>query len=145
MKNPYMNDANVQEAISQEYKTMVKISMVIRAKKKVIDKVVNNYKEQFDHLWDYANAIRESNSGSIVKMQMHKPLPNSAVIFQRYYVCLRTVKTRFLNGCRHFLGMDGCFLKSLTNDELLCALGRDGNNQIFPVAWALVEVECTSV
>ena len=27
--------------------------------------------------------------------------------------------------------------------ELLTAIGRDGNNQMFPIAWAVVEVECT--
>ncbi|CAI9265520.1 unnamed protein product [Lactuca saligna] len=28
-----------------------------------------------------------------------------------------------------------------TNDELLCAVGRDANNGIFPIAWAVVSVE----
>ncbi|XVE98922.1 hypothetical protein REPUB_Repub03eG0150500 [Reevesia pubescens] len=105
---------------------------MIRRAKKVIDKVVHNCKEQFDHLWDYGNALRESNFGSTVKMQVHRPLPDSAAVFQRYYVCLGALKTRFLNGCRHFLGMDGCFLKSLTNGELL-SVDKDGNNQMFPV------------
>ncbi|XVF01914.1 hypothetical protein REPUB_Repub04eG0130700 [Reevesia pubescens] len=143
-KNPYLKDSNVQEAINQEYGTWVKISMIRRAKKDVIDKVVNNYKEQFEHLWDYANAIRETNAGNTVKMQVHRPLPTSPAVFQRYYICIAALKTGFMNGCRHFLGLDGCFLKSLTKDELLCVVGRDENNQIFSVAWALVEVEYTS-
>ncbi|XVF07565.1 hypothetical protein REPUB_Repub06bG0150300 [Reevesia pubescens] len=143
MKNPYMKDANVQEAISQKYGTWVKVSMIRKAQK-VIDKVVTNYKDQFDHLWDYTNALRESNSGSTVKMQVHRPFPYCAAVFQRYYVCLRALKTGFLNGYRHFLGMDGCFLKSLRKGELLYAVGRARNNQMFPVASALVEVECTN-
>jgi len=31
--------------------------------------------------------------------------------------------------------------KGLTNGELLCALGRDANNQMYPIAWAVVERE----
>ncbi|OMO67056.1 hypothetical protein COLO4_30243 [Corchorus olitorius] len=41
-----------------------------------------------------------------------------------------------------FIGLDGSFLKSLTKGELLVVVGRDGNNQMFPFTWALVEVEC---
>ena len=37
--------------------------------------------------------------------------------------------------------MDGCFLKTCCKGELLIAIGRDGNNQIFPIAWAIVIVE----
>ena len=31
--------------------------------------------------------------------------------------------------------------KGLTNGELLCALGRDANNQMYPIAWVVVERE----
>lgn len=33
------------------------------------------------------------------------------------------------------------FLKGCTIGELLCVLGRDGNNQMYHVAWAVVEKE----
>jgi len=33
------------------------------------------------------------------------------------------------------------FFKGLTNGELLCALGRDANNQMYLIAWAIVERE----
>lgn len=39
--------------------------------------------------------------------------------------------------------IDGCFLKSTTKGQLLAAVGRDANNQIFPIAWAVVNVEET--
>ena len=37
--------------------------------------------------------------------------------------------------------MDGYFLKTCYNNELLTAIGRDGNNQMFPISWAIVNVE----
>jgi len=37
--------------------------------------------------------------------------------------------------------VDGCFFKGACNGELICAIGRDANNQIYPVAWAVVEKE----
>lgn len=33
------------------------------------------------------------------------------------------------------------FLKVYCDGELLTAVGRDGNNQMFPIAWAVVKVE----
>ncbi|GKC99094.1 60S ribosomal protein L34 [Tanacetum coccineum] len=44
-------------------------------------------------------------------------------------------------GCRKVIGLDGCFLKSTCRGELLTAMGRDGNNQMFTIAWVVVNVE----
>lgn len=46
-----------------------------------------------------------------------------------------------LAGCRKVFGLDGCFLKGFCGGELLCAVGRDGNNQMYSIAWVVVEVE----
>lgn len=43
-------------------------------------------------------------------------------------------------GCRKVVCLDGCFFKGATNGEL-CAIGRDANNQMYPIAWAVIEVE----
>jgi hypothetical protein len=40
------------------------------------------------------------------------------------------------------IGLDGCWFKGAHNGNLLCAIGRDANNQIYPVAWAAVPIEC---
>ena len=37
--------------------------------------------------------------------------------------------------------MDGCFLKGPCTRELICVVGRDANNHIFSIAWAIVCVE----
>ena len=39
------------------------------------------------------------------------------------------------------IGVDGCFFKGACNGELICAIGRDANNQIYPIAWVMVEKE----
>jgi len=57
------------------------------------------------------------------------------------YVCFEACKKGFLAGFRQVIGLDGCFFKGACNGELLCALGRDPNNQMYPIAWAIVEKE----
>ncbi|GJV51780.1 hypothetical protein Tco_1447521, partial [Tanacetum coccineum] len=44
-------------------------------------------------------------------------------------------------GCRKIIALDGCFLKRPNQGEILTAIERDGNNHIYPVAWAMVNVE----
>ncbi|CAN0904846.1 hypothetical protein LINGRAHAP2_LOCUS23334, partial [Linum grandiflorum] len=57
------------------------------------------------------------------------------------YLCFDTLKKGFLAGCQRFISLDGCFLKGLCKGELLTALGRDANDQMYPIAWCIVEVE----
>ncbi|KAH0673134.1 hypothetical protein KY284_024221 [Solanum tuberosum] len=37
------------------------------------------------------------------------------------------------------IGLDGCFLKGVCKCQLLVPVARDGNNQMLPLAWAVVE------
>ncbi|XP_057811287.1 uncharacterized protein LOC131025510 [Salvia miltiorrhiza] len=62
-------------------------------------------------------------------------------IFQGLYIGFSALKRGFLEGCRPIIGLDGCFLKTHLGGQLLCAIGKDGNNQMYPIAWAVVEVE----
>ena len=62
-------------------------------------------------------------------------------MFQRFYVCFDACKKGFLAGCRRVIRVDGCFFKGACNGELICAQGRDANNQIYPIVWAIVEKE----
>ncbi|CAI9267739.1 unnamed protein product [Lactuca saligna] len=43
--------------------------------------------------------------------------------------------------CRRVIGLDGCFLKGQIKGEILTAIGRDANNHVYPIAWAVVNVE----
>uniref|UniRef100_A0A0A9HV19 SWIM-type domain-containing protein n=1 Tax=Arundo donax TaxID=35708 RepID=A0A0A9HV19_ARUDO len=59
----------------------------------------------------------------------------------RMYICFDACKRGFLARCRKVIGLDGCFFKGPTTGELICAMGRDGNNQMYPIAWVVVEKE----
>jgi len=39
------------------------------------------------------------------------------------------------------IGLDGCFLKGRYGGHLLSVVGKDGNNQMIPIAFAVVEAE----
>jgi len=57
------------------------------------------------------------------------------------YICLGQLKRGCLEGCRPVLSLDGCFIKGPRKGQILVAVGRDGNNQMYPIAWAVCERE----
>ncbi|XP_021724842.1 uncharacterized protein LOC110692149 [Chenopodium quinoa] len=54
----------------------------------------------------------------------------------RMYICLQPLRSGFIKGYRPLIGIDGCHLK-----RAYPGLGKDGNNNIYPIARAIVEVE----
>ncbi|CAN1145484.1 hypothetical protein LINPERHAP2_LOCUS14708 [Linum perenne] len=63
------------------------------------------------------------------------------VLFRRIYIGFSCLKKGYLNGCRKLIALDGCFLKGEVKGMILTAVGKDGNNQMFPISWAVVEGE----
>ncbi|KAL0313386.1 UNVERIFIED_CONTAM: hypothetical protein Sradi_5737900 [Sesamum radiatum] len=66
----------------------------------------------------------------------------SAPIFKTFFLGLSALGDGFSEGCSPFLGFDGDHLKGLFWGVLLAAIGLDGNNGLFPVAFVVVESEC---
>ena len=61
-------------------------------------------------------------------------------LFDRFYVCFKALCDTWRAYCRPIIEIDGCFLKNNVKGQLLAAVGRDANNQLYPVAWG----SCTS-
>ena len=71
-------------------------------------------------------------------LKVERPLPTELPMFDRLYISFNCLKKGLLDGCRRVLGLDGYFLKGYVKGEILAAVDRDGNNQMFPVAWCVV-------
>lgn len=120
-----------------ELKLDMNVMMEKRVKRKILRELEGDYKEDYAKLWDYAEELRQTNPGTTVEV-----LPEEhSSMFGKFYVCFAALKQGWRTGCRPILGLDGCFLKTFCRGELLIAVGRDANNQRFPVAWAIVKSE----
>jgi hypothetical protein len=112
--------------------------------------VDGSFREQYTRLDDYAHELLRSNRESSVFIttqpyhEGEEDLENPNVVFslhfQRMYVCFKACKESFFK-CRPIIGLDGCFLKGYYGGQLLSAIGRDLNDQMLPIAYALVEGE----
>jgi hypothetical protein len=86
-------------------------------------------------------ALRRTNVGSCVMMKVDRPLPDIPTKFQLLYLSLAAMKRGFLAGCRPIIGLDACFLKGPHKGQLLATISRDANNQMYSLAFAVVEAE----
>jgi hypothetical protein len=91
--------------------------------------------KQYRHIREYDNAILKWNSGSSAYIQM------DGVFFQRMYVSLVACKQSFLVGCRPMICVDAYFMKGRWSGHLHVAIARDGNDDIYPLAYAICEAE----
>jgi len=64
-----------------------------------------------------------------------------AMKFQRLYICLDACKKGFKYGCRTDVCLDACHLKGEVGGQLLCAIGKDGNDNMFSIAYVVAEGE----
>jgi len=137
--NPSWNFVSMKETVQEEMFANVSISKLKRAKALVMKKALDSMKGQYNRLYDYQVELLRSNTGSTVIVVKDPEFEEP--IFQRMYICLDALKKGFIAGCRKVVGLDGCFFKGAITGELLCAIGRDANNQMYPIAWAVVERE----
>ncbi|MBA0702041.1 hypothetical protein Goari_000010, partial [Gossypium aridum] len=133
--HPKMKLREIQKRCASEMHVNVTINCCYRSKKIVKEKMIRNHKEEFGLLWDYAHELRLKMPGSTIKVVVQRVTTDFLPHFNMYYVCFDALKRGWKVGCRPLIGLDGCFLKGPFKNEFLTAIGRDANNQMFPIAW----------
>ncbi|XP_052724052.1 uncharacterized protein LOC128193901 [Vigna angularis] len=109
-----------------------------RAKAYASDEVEGSFTMQYSRIYDYAYELLARNPWSTIKVKVEEN--DGYPIFLRFYACFKGCKDNF-DSCRPIIGLDGAFLKGRHRGELLTAVARDANDQMMPLAYAIVEVE----
>ncbi|CAK8570400.1 unnamed protein product [Lathyrus sativus] len=126
-----------------------------RAQKTTLNIVEGSFNEQLLRLYDYGYEVLRSNPNNTIKLNVQeteqqpfkldqqpeeyvsRPLLPS---FHRLYMCLDACKKSFAD-CRPIIEVDGCFLKGIYGGQILATVGRDPNDQMLPIAVAIVDAE----
>ena len=138
--NPTWKVGLIKKAVLKDLLADVSIAKCKRAKSLVLKAALDSMKGEYTRVYDYQAELLRSNPGSTVVVCLDPEIEDRHV-FERFYICFDALKKGFKAGCRRVIGLDGCWFKGANNGQLLCAIGRDGNNQMYPVAWAAVATE----
>ncbi|WOL19958.1 hypothetical protein Cni_G28760 [Canna indica] len=111
------------------------------ARRKVKEENQGNHAKSCDKLPAWAKLARVINPESVVKMEVDARMSTNR-LFKRFFICFDAMKKGFVRECRPWFGIDGCHLKGTYGGVLLFAIAIDGNKGLFPIAFAVVEVEC---
>jgi hypothetical protein len=138
--NPTWKVGHLKQAVLRDFLADVSISKCKRAKSLVLNVALDGMKGEYTRVYDYQAELLRSNPGSTIVVCLNSEFEDRKV-FERFYCCFDACKKGFLAGCRRVIGLDGCWFKGANNGQLLCAVGRDANNQMYPIAWAAVATE----
>ncbi|WVY95217.1 hypothetical protein V8G54_034305 [Vigna mungo] len=136
-ENPSMKVMDIRDKVTRKWNVGISRNMAFRARAMAKDKIEESFHEQYRRLYDYGHELLKTNPGSTVQIKVDNI--NGEVIFQRFYACLKACKDSNVS-CRPIVGLDGCFLKTKYEGELLTTVGRDGNEQMLPIAYVVVEL-----
>jgi hypothetical protein len=140
-ENPNIRVQDIQEKAKKKWNITIHRCLAGRARQKARDILDGSFREQYTRLYDYCHELLKRNPGSTIKIATQPCIERPLVpYFQRMYVCLKGCKESFYR-CRPIIGLDGCFLKGYFGGQILAAIGRDPNDQMLPIAFAVVEGE----
>ncbi|GJW91133.1 serine/threonine-protein kinase MHK isoform X1 [Tanacetum coccineum] len=138
--NPWVSYNYMQNSIRSKFMINVSLGQCKRAKQAALFDHEGGLIDHYSKIWQYRQAVLDSNPGSTCHIDLEEK-DDGLTYFKRFYVCFFGLKAGWREGCRKVIGLDGCFLTHTCKGQLLTAMGRDANNQMFPIAWAVVGVE----
>ncbi|KAH0672901.1 hypothetical protein KY290_025184 [Solanum tuberosum] len=122
--NPSWGVKEFQTHVMRAHNCTITRKQAYMAKKKALDLITETKEEQFDMLRNYCAELRRSNPGTTCILKLDESPETMG----------------FLAGCRHIIEVDGCHLKGhQKGSQLLTAVGIDGSDNIYPIAFAVVE------
>ena len=135
--NPSIDVKVIGDLLRENYKVSVDIHKLYRAKHRALKELAKEHAKCFGKLRRYAYVLNETNPGAAVHICTQDLQPT----FQRIFLSFQPQKVGFLEGCRPFIGVDGCHLKGPFGGVLLSTVSLDGNSGLFPLAVCICEKE----
>ncbi|KAF3664679.1 putative ADP-ribosylation factor GTPase-activating protein AGD14-like [Capsicum annuum] len=93
---------------------------------------------KFERILDYKDKLLRTNSGTSCVVKLGEANEKSKPKFLSFYICFDALKKTWVH-CKKCIGLDCCFLKRVCKGQLLVVVGKDSNNQMLPLALAVVE------
>ncbi|GMI84423.1 MUSTANG 7 [Hibiscus trionum] len=130
------NQIDLPPDIKREYGMDLNYHQAWRAKEIAMEQLQGSYKDVYSQLPFFCDMITETNPGSLATFATKEDST-----FHRLFISFHASWSGFVQGCRPLLFLDSTPLKSKYQGMLLTATAADGDDSVFPVAFAVVDAE----
>ncbi|KAM7487979.1 hypothetical protein LguiB_025463 [Lonicera macranthoides] len=134
--SPNYKPKDIATDIKREYGIQLNYSQAWRAKEIAREELQGSYKEAYSQLPLFCEKIMETNPGSLATFTTKEDSS-----FHRLFISFHASISGFQQGCRPLLFLDSTPLNSKYQGMLLAATAADGDDDVFPVAFAVVDEE----
>ncbi|KAL2923076.1 RNA-directed RNA polymerase L, partial [Bienertia sinuspersici] len=117
-------------------------SSLYRMKAQALIEIHGGFNVSYSYLPNYCEVIKSTNPSSVAHCTCN-PVehPERPLSFNCIFISFKGCLDGVVGGCRGLIGVDGTFLKGNYDGILLSTIALDGNNEMFPLAWAVVSCE----
>ncbi|KAI3764247.1 hypothetical protein L2E82_14253 [Cichorium intybus] len=134
--SPKIKPKDIANDLKRDYGIELNYSQARRAKEYAREQLLGSYKDAYNELPFFCEKIMETNPGSLATFSTKE---NSS--FHRLFISFHASVSGFIHGCRPLLFLDSTPLNSRYQGWLLAATAADGDDGVFPVAFAVVDEE----
>ncbi|XP_057548124.1 uncharacterized protein LOC130826559 [Amaranthus tricolor] len=120
----------------ERYKIHVKLRLLYKVNSLAREQLYGGFPESYPALPKYAEMIKSTNPGSYALVTWTDSLQ-----FKACFISFAAQVRGFLGGCRPIIGIDGAHLSGYYKGVMLTAVAIDGNNEIFVLAYGIVDIE----
>lgn len=140
--DPHVKVSILKTFMHETYGLKLEKLKLYRARERARLEITGDHSKSYEKFFQYAAMIHKCNPRAICKVLCDTQTKPDKVLFQRFFVAFPAKRNAFHNGCRPFIGLDGCHLKGKFGG-LLAAVGIDANNGMIPLALCVCEIENT--
>uniref|UniRef100_A0A2N9G675 SWIM-type domain-containing protein n=1 Tax=Fagus sylvatica TaxID=28930 RepID=A0A2N9G675_FAGSY len=129
--------------IFKQYNVKVSYYKLWDAKQKAIARAYGDWIQSYEILPKFMLALQEANPTTVVKFIKKYGFERNTERFQHVFWVFGPCIAEFVH-CRPVISIDGTHLYGKYQGKLLIAMAQDANNEIYPLAFAIVENESES-
>ncbi|XP_061371643.1 uncharacterized protein LOC133314212 [Gastrolobium bilobum] len=145
-EEPHVSIGLIQERIRNNYGFTISYRKAWKAKQKAMAKIYGNWDQSYAYLPRWFNYMLTFLEGSVYHIQTNDYVVNHRVVngyrvFHRVFWTFKQCCDAF-NFCKPVIQVDGTHLYGKYKGTLLIATTQDGNDEVLPLAFAVVEGIC---
>ncbi|KAL2928918.1 Villin-4, partial [Bienertia sinuspersici] len=140
--NPDIKGKTMNSLLWERWGLSMATSTLYRMRTIALQLIQGGHDESYTNLPQYCQLLMNMNPNTIAFCTWAQvEHPRKALQFRSIFISFEAQFRGLIEGCRGLVGVDGCHLKGNYGGILLSAVSLDGNNEIFPVAVAVVDSE----